>query len=93
MNRTRPSNPFGRPTPFDPRKGAHLPLDYPRTLLAEIESEVGSGVYTWTRFSEDGPKSGSATELNESTGIVAGTKVVLHRSRQTWYFFFPIEEC
>jgi hypothetical protein len=62
-------------------------------ILAEIDSEVGDGVYTWTRYKGRGPSEGEATELNGSTGIVAGTRVVLHKAEGTYYFFFPVSSC
>jgi hypothetical protein len=62
-------------------------------VLAEIATEVGGGVYTWTRFAGSGAASGEATELNESTGITPGTRVVLHRAGGAYYFFFPVRTC
>jgi len=63
------------------------------TVVADIAAEVGAGVYTWTLALGAGPASGSATELNLSTGIIADTRVVLHLVAGAWYFFFPVEEC
>lgn len=62
-------------------------------VLATITGETGGGVYTWDRFAGEGPASGSATELNLSTGIANNTNVVLHYAGGTYYFFFPVEEC
>ena len=64
-------------------------------VLATISSEVGAGVYNWTKLFGSGPESGTARELNLSTGINAGTKVVLHYANKTegYFFFFPVEDC
>jgi hypothetical protein len=61
--------------------------------LATIATEVGVGVYTWTEL-YGGSGSGSATEMNLSTGILVGTNVVIHEGEDGEnYFFFPIEAC
>lgn len=65
----------------------------PGVVLATIAAETGGGVYTWTRYKGVGPASGNCTELNASTGISAGTRVVLHKAEGVYYFFFPVEAC
>jgi len=66
----------------------------PSVVLATITGETGSGVYTWATFGAGDAETGSATELNLSTGIVNGTVVVLHQDADdTYYFFFPVETC
>lgn len=63
-------------------------------VLATITSEVGGGVYDWTRFVPPGPLSGAAREMNNSTGIETGTVVVVQlRGGGTDYFFFPVGNC
>ena len=65
----------------------------PSAVLANITSEVGAGVYNWALHLGAGPATGQASELNLSTGIIAGTKVVLHRVGADFHFFFPVEDC
>lgn len=62
------------------------------SVLAKIESEVGSGVYRFSTYKGDGPAGTGnvCTELNISTGISVGTKVVCHKADGSYYFFFPV---
>lgn len=69
------------------------PIVTSRTVLAEITGENGAGNYDWDLFVGEGPPSGVAQELNNSTGIIAGTRVVLHFAESQWWFFYPIEDC
>ena len=62
-------------------------------IHASIATEVGLGKYTWTNWTAIGVASGTCYELNDSTGIVVGTVVVLHYIEGYWYFFFPVEVC
>lgn len=65
----------------------------PTRVLATLGSELGGGSYEWTRYGKTGPASGTATELNGSTGIASGTRVPLDLDGGEWYFFFPVAEC
>jgi hypothetical protein len=80
----RSSQPFAR-------SGGVFPT--PDFVLAKIDSEVGGGVYKWKRRDQDGgfptfPGSlgGNATALNGTTGITAGTKIIVFASAKRWWF-------
>lgn len=58
------------------------------TLGAEVpvSSSVEVGTYNWTLYKGSGPASGTAIELNGTTGLEAGTRVILRRAAGEWYF-------
>lgn len=62
-------------------------------ILATIGSRVSGSLYNWTKFAGSGTSSGQATEMNGSTAVAAGMKVVLHQADGSFYFFFPIASC
>lgn len=66
-------------------------------VVARIASETGTGHYTWEEVDPNDNTTtgttGSAKELNSSTGITVGTIVFLTKIRGLYVFFFPVVPC